>query len=380
MPATDRICLCTQEYPPQVGGVGVAARRLALHLLAAGYEVHVVTPCDSPDGSGEVRRASDEGVIVHRLEMPFGEGAANAPFALRELVRRLDDEVGFTLFHGFFLSAAYPAVAAAMRRVPRRPVVVSIRGNDALTLLDQPFCRATFLPALRQATWVTSVNQMYLDRVAEEVDIKDRCSVIRNGIVPPTQPVSWQLDDASRGVVGTVGQFRQVKDIPLLVRAYAGVSSRLRTRLSLAGYFHDREEEAWSRTLADELGVASEVQLTGQFPHSQVASHLRMMHVYVQSSAFEGLPNALLEAASCGVPLVATAVGGPGEVIRDGQDGLLVPHGEPRAMSAAIERVLDDDGLASRLSAGARKLAALLSPDRERDEWLALYDRLLGRL
>ncbi len=376
MSAATRICLCTAEYPPVVGGVGVAAQRLAGHLHAAGYEVHVVAMCAAPRVSSDVTLTDEGGVSVHRLLM---RGGSEAQFAYRALVRRLDAEVGFALFHGFFLSVGYAAVVAATQRAPRRPVVLSIRGGDAETLLDQPLCRATFLPALRKATWVTSVNQHLLNRVAEDVDISGRCSVIHNGIVPSVQPGSWQLEDANRGVVGTIGQFRIAKDIPLLVRAYAGVSSRLRKRLLLAGFFSDPNEEAWSHTLAEEFGIASSVEVTGQFPHSEVAGHLAGMHVYVQSSAFEGMPNALLEAATYGIPLVATAVGGPGEVIRDGENGLLVPHGEPRAMSEAIERVLADDDLARRLSDGGRRLVERMSPMRERDQWLSLYSRLLGR-
>ena len=96
------------------------------------------------------------------------------------------------------------------------------------------------------------------------------------------------------------------------------------------------------------------MELTGVFPHAQAHEHLARMRVYVQSSGAEGLPNALLEAANLGVPLVATAVGGMREVLANGRSALVVPHGEPAAMARAIARVLEDDELARRLSAGAR--------------------------
>jgi len=102
------------------------------------------------------------------------------------------------------------------------------------------------------------------------------------------------------------------------------------------------------------------------------------MHVYVQCSAFEGLPNTLLEAASLGIPLVATAVGGMREVLTDEETALLVPHGEPAKLARAIERILTDDDLALRLSAGARRLTAELSAEHEFAEWISLYRRLLS--
>jgi glycosyltransferase involved in cell wall biosynthesis len=178
-----------------------------------------------------------------------------------------------------------------------------------------------------------------------------------------------------------VGQFRKVKDIPLLIRAYQRVPAALRRRLLLAGYFSaaDASEEEWSRCLIEEFGIGDQVTVTGRFDHAAVFDHLRALHVYVQASAYEGLPNAVLEAASLGVPLVTTAVGGMAEILEDGVSALLAPHGDPASLGAAIAHVLADDALAQRLSQGALAVAASLSVARERAEWLALYARLLGQ-
>jgi len=370
-----RICLSTASYPPLQGGVAVASARLARHLAAAGYDVHVVTAVARDGAQGEVDSIEDGGVRVHRVfhQQPWGQAGL---FALRRFIGQLDRDAGFALFHGFFLPAAYPCLGVANRGVPR-PVIASIRGSDVMTLLDQPSTRALLLPVLRAATWITSVNEECLERVAAEVPIAGRHSVIRSGIALPSDEPAWALTDANRGVVGTVGEFRKVKDIPLLVRAYGALPRNARSRLLLAGFFADAEEEAWSTELLGELGLADEVTVTGSFPNADVGTHLRRMHVYVQSSAHEGLPNALLEAAARGVPIVATAVGGMNEVLVDGASALLVPHGDRDGLTRAIGRVLADQALARRLSAGARALAATLSPERERDDWLALYRRLI---
>jgi glycosyltransferase involved in cell wall biosynthesis len=373
----ERICLSSQVYPPEIGGVGVAAQRLAETLVSAGYDVHVIAPHQSTvPGVESVRTSLENGVHVHRVD--YTADLQRLAFALRALVKRLDERLRFALFHGFFLTAVYPCVAAVEAGGTKRPIIASIRGNDALTLKDHPYTRAAILAGLRRASWITSVSQTYLDRVAEEVDVSGRSSVIRNGVKPApeaTQP--WRLDVQNRGIVGSVGKLRKVKDVPLLVRGYAAVPSALRRGLLLGGSFDDPEEEAWTATLIREFGLESEVTLTGDFRQPEVFGHLRSMHVYVQSSAAEGLPNALLEAASLGVPLVATAVGGMREVLTDGETGLLVPHGEPAALGAAITRIVSSDALAEHLSQGARKLAAELSPERERAEWLALYRGLL---
>ncbi len=371
-----RICLSTATYTPQTGGVAVASARLARHLTTAGYDVHVVTPVVRAGAPGDVASADEHGIHVHRLahEQPWGQSGL---FALRRFLLQLDQRIGFSLFHGFFLTAAYPCLSVATRGVPR-PVIASIRGSDVMTLLDQPPTRALLMPVLRTATWITSVNEECLARVGGQVPIDGRSSVIRSGIEPlrpGTAP--WHLDDANRGVVGTVGEFRKVKDIPLLIRAYAATPQRLRRGLLLAGFFDDAEEAAWSTTLVDELGIAAQTIVTGPFSHAEVGTYLGRMHAYVQASAHEGLPNALLEAAAHGVPLVATSVGGMKEVLVDGESALLAPHGDRDALARAIRRVLEDEVLARRLSSGARALANTLSLERERDAWLALYRRLI---
>jgi glycosyltransferase involved in cell wall biosynthesis len=341
--------------------------------------VHVVTPVARAGAAGETERSEEAGPVhVHRVYLAEPD-MPEAQFALRRVLERLDAEVRFDLWHGFFLTAAYPCVILGGRPGRTRPVIASIRGSDVAMLLDLPFARAVLLPVLRKATWITSINDAYLLRVAEEVGIHNRSSVIRNSVSAELTPAGrWKPTPDTRGVVGTIGKFRKVKDIPLLVRAYAALPKAARRRLLLAGSWDDDEERAWSETLIAEFGIADDVEVTGAFPHEALPDVLSRLHVYVQSSADEGLPNALLEAAAFGVPLVATAVGGMREVLTDRDTGLLVPHGDPRALAAAIGEVLADDGLAARLSEGARRLAAEWSPERERDDWLRLYARLIA--
>jgi glycosyltransferase involved in cell wall biosynthesis len=365
-------------YPPTLGGVAGAARRLAGMLRDIGFTVHVVAVEEgAARPEGEFLSADEEGVVVHRIaQRAISNGTK---FALRDVILALDARHAFDLFHGFFLPSAEPCLMAMEATRPGRPLVASIRGNDVITLKDHPFHRTAMLEVLRKADWVTSVNRCYLDLVAEDVPVAGRSSVIRNSVAqqPPDAP-AWGLHRNNRGMVGMIGEFRKVKDVPLLVRAYAALPPDLRTGLLLAGFFTDPTEEEWTNALIDRFGLGGEVTRTGQFPASSAFEHLRALHVYVQCSAFEGMPNALIEAASLGVPLVATAVGGMAELLTDGETGLLVPHGDTAALSGAIRRILEDDALARKLGAGSRRLGAQLAPEVERSEWRALYGRLLA--
>ena len=101
-------------------------------------------------------------------------------------------------------------------------------------------------------------------------------------------------------------------------------------------------------------------------------------HIAVLPSYREGLPMALLEAVSCGRPIVAADVPGSREIARDGESALLVPPRDPAALAAAILQLADDPALRARLGAGGRRLVEReFSEERIAAATLALWRRLL---
>ncbi|HEU4522654.1 MAG TPA: glycosyltransferase family 4 protein, partial [Thermoanaerobaculia bacterium] len=106
------------------------------------------------------------------------------------------------------------------------------------------------------------------------------------------------------------------------------------------------------KSLSVRLGIGDRVVFTGY--RSDVQHILPQLTVSVQPSLSEGLSNTVLESMAAGTALVATLVGGTGEVVRDGENGLLVPAEDPRAIATAVERVLGDPDLAVRLGAAAQ--------------------------
>jgi glycosyltransferase involved in cell wall biosynthesis len=108
---------------------------------------------------------------------------------------------------------------------------------------------------------------------------------------------------------------------------------------------------------AAELGVAAHVTFTGFLPEADKLACMRRAHAVVNTSEKEGWGLTVLEANACGLPAIASAVPGLRDAVRDGETGVLVPHGDVARLSAALLRVLQDDAYRRRLSAGARAWA-----------------------
>lgn len=183
---------------------------------------------------------------------------------------------------------------------------------------------------------------------------------IHNGI-DPIAPLDDRAREALRReiglaaghrVVGTVGNLRPAKAHADLLAAIPAVFREFpEVRLVVAGA---GPMEADLARLAKGLGIAERVHWLGR--RSDVPRLLSVFDVFALSSAREGFPVAVLEAASAGVAMVATDVGGVGEVIHDGVTGRLVPPGRPDVLGQAIGSLLRDTDAARRMADAARDL------------------------
>ena len=96
--------------------------------------------------------------------------------------------------------------------------------------------------------------------------------------------------------------------------------------------------------------------------------------MYINSSDYEGISNAMLEAMAIGMPVVCTdcPIGGAKATISDGENGLLVPGRDAKKLAEAVDRVIEDKDLSNKLSANASKIRDLLSLDSITDQWMKL--------
>jgi glycosyltransferase involved in cell wall biosynthesis len=364
------ICFVTCEYPPVRGGIAKSAKRIVNHLLAAGLDVHVFTSTKRAKYSFTV----EEDVAIFRVPKFKNNEFHNA---CAKLIQEVDQCVRFDLFHGFFLFMSYPCIPA-IEKDPR-PLITSIRGVDVKWIMNaNSFHEEIGKVVLEHSSWVTSVSTESLDVVNGLANISDCSSFISNAIDTKNYPL-WSVNRTNEGVVGTVATFREKKNIPLLVSAYSNVSPALRKKLLLVGDFHRKHMEAESK-IREEIrkrSIQEEVDITGYIDNAEVPKYLLGMNVFVLSSDHEGMPNTVLEAAAAGMPIVSTSVDGVKDIFTNDVNALLVPPGNDQQLSSAIAQIIGDRDLSERLSRGSLKIAQQFNLDREKHEWLSLYNKFI---
>jgi glycosyltransferase involved in cell wall biosynthesis len=159
---------------------------------------------------------------------------------------------------------------------------------------------------------------------------------------------------ASARVIGTVGRLSEVKRQELLLRATAHLREQFPDLwLLLVG---DGPERARLERDAANLGIGDRVCFAGY--RSNPERFLQAMDLFALTSRSEGLPVSLLEAWASGLPVVCSAVGGIPMVVTSGEDGVLFPSGDEKALVIALAKVLGDRAFADRLAANGRKTAA----------------------
>jgi glycosyltransferase involved in cell wall biosynthesis len=186
------------------------------------------------------------------------------------------------------------------------------------------------------------------ERVAVIRNLCDLEHVARLAGEAPSLLVDW-----SRPTVAAVGRLQPVKAFDLLIEAFARIRRPAHCQLLILGEGPRRAE---LEQHVARSAVADRVHFLGFCPNP--FAYVARAQVLAMSSAWEGSPNVLIEAMTCGTPIVAADCPyGPREVLQDGKAGLLVSPRSAAALAEGIERVLLDSALAARLSAAGRERA-----------------------
>jgi glycosyltransferase involved in cell wall biosynthesis len=341
--------------PPPEGGMANQTRQLAQLLGKEGLDVRV-TRTNGPCRPAWLDRIRGVRGLARLAELRLQLRSLTA----HSQVMHVMANSGWA----WFLCAA-PAIRAATKR--NLPVVVNYRGGLAREFLAESSGRV--LPVLRQAHAVI-VPSRFLQEVFAGYGI--RADIIPNIVNREVfKPVA--RPDGGRHVVIT-RNLEHIYGIDIAIKALARVHAEFPDlTVSIAGAGPDR---AQLEALVATLQLTNVVRFTGRLDVNSVAQLYGQADIVLNSSRVDNTPNALLEAASCGVPIVSTQVGGVGFLLEHGRTAWLVPPESPEKLAEGLSHVLRDAPLRATLRANALQLAHACSWDVVKNQWLQLYDEL----
>jgi glycosyltransferase involved in cell wall biosynthesis len=395
-----RVLFLTESFHPVLGGGETHVRRLGANLVAMGHQVTVITR------RGDVAwPAEDEvdGIRVRRVP-PAGPGRTGkylmVPAALRAVLRegRHHDVIVVRATRVLGL----PGLLAG--RALGRPVILQPEINGELSgeALTWGWTRGRSLVPmvrglvrlrnlwLRDGDGFVAMSRKIRDEMIEAGVARERVTLIHHGVdtdrFRPARPGEREALRVSLGlpdglVVVFTGRLLRGKGLEALLAAFGEVAlAEPDVHLVLVGSGSGQalsiEEEL--RRDVRERGLQDRVVLTG--PVEAVEGHLKAADIFVFPSIFEALGISLVEAASCGLPAVASRTGGIVDVVEDGRSGVLVTPGRADELAASILSLVRDSSRRAEMGRRARGVA--LSGFDERDavlRYLSLFGEVVTR-
>lgn len=265
-------------------------------------------------------------------------------------------------------------VVCLLSRLAGRPYLLHVHGSEFADFYQEcrPAARRIVSATLARAELVLALSEAWrvtLQRISPQA----RIEVLMNAVpLPPLDSRPSPREGGSSLLF--FGEIARHKGVFELARAFAQVSDALPgLALVYAGTGSGVEE---TRRLTAQLGLGGRTEFTGWLEAERKRTALAGATIFVLPSFVEGMPMALLEAMSWGLPVIATPVGGVPEIVTNEVDGLLVPPGDVDALAAAISRLMGDPWLRERLGRAAREtVAARFSLDSAFERLLGIYRR-----
>jgi len=365
---------------PTYGGSGVVASELALSLAARGHVVHLFShqvPPRLARSSGEVQMHVSQG-----LPYPLFNSTPH-DLAVTSSILRVHRDEGIDILHAHYalphavsaILARSAAEADVGRPAPR--VVTTLHGTDITIVGSDPSYAPLTQYLISASDAATAVSESLARDTARHFCEGIRpCAieVIPNFVDTERFSPAPSTDDRPPQAVH-VSNFRPVKRVPWLIEAFARACQDREARLVLVG---DGPDQPAARETARRLGIGRRVRFLGE--RDALPELLAPADVFLLTSTEESFGLSALEAMSCGVPVVATAVGGVPEVVLDGITGLLSPADDQARYSERVRELLFDRPRARAMGRAARSdVLSRFGRDSVVAQYEALYRSVLAR-
>jgi L-malate glycosyltransferase len=336
---------------PTYGGSGIVATELGLELATRGHDVHFITyanPIRLDPGTPRI--------FYHEVEVSNYPLFQYPPYclALASRMAEVAEDYELDLLHVHYAiphSTAAMLAQQMMASKRRLPFITTLHGTDvSIVGMDRSYFPITKF-SIEHSDGITCISQDTRRETCEVFGVSNEIRVIYNFVNTELyRPMENRPNDEKR--LMHISNFRPVKRVNDCVRVLAEVLKTTPAHLYMVGDGPDRPE---AHRLARELGVERQVTFMGKQDH--VERLFPRMHVLLMPSEMESFGLGALEAMACGVPPVATRVGGLPELVTNGVDGFLESVGDIEAQSRRVVELLTNEPLHRQMAEAARRTA-----------------------
>jgi len=382
-----KICLVTHFFPPHIGGIEKVAEEQCKRLSKLGYQISVLTSKTKDQNEHCI-----EGIRVvpypvlglsERIGIPYPIPLFKAYKIFTEVIRECD----IVHAHGHPYISSYLAFKIAKKY--EKPLILTqhntfIDFQSSLNILEQFNDWVIGSGVLKDADKVITVSRKTREYVLKLGADDSKISVIYNGVdqnffYPMNKEKSRKQLGLPRSdiIILTVRRLVYKNGLDTLIKS-ASLLTREYPNLLFIVIGNGPDRNIIAKRIK-QLGISSNVRLTGFVPEEALPLYYNAADYFVlPSNSGEGLPMVLLEAMACGLPVIATTVGGTPEIIRDMINGALVPPRNQEALAKAISNLLSLKKESQAIGIKNRKIVeANLTWDKNVHRLIEIYEEFL---
>jgi glycosyltransferase involved in cell wall biosynthesis len=345
--------LCNGIYPDSVGGAEIHLFNLACRLAERRHNVYVITPVKNILNKTSNTKIPFTKISLKLWPKPF----AILSYVVKSIVPSFKLKKQTEIVHAH--TADYPTMITAFlfSLFNHKPYIVACRGSDIRMSSRKSLRRALQLPLLRNAKRVAVVSNEIAEILTQKYGMpRHKILVVGNAyderITQKIANIRLYAETKRSKRIICVANMRPEKDHMTLLKGFAMLVKDMdEVKLLLLGDGPLRgqlEEFCAKHRLRG-------VRFLGRLPYNDVLENVAKSDIFILTSVEEAMPNVVIEALALGKPVIATRVGGIQEIVKDGFNGLLISPRSPEQLTKALDTLLKDEKLYTRLSSNTTK-------------------------
>lgn len=355
------------------GGAERVIANLCNEALSNEYRVSIVTCMNKP--VGYELKPGIEHICIEKTSDVHYKNLGERFLKRRILLKKVLEECKPDVLLCFLPEPNF--LALSLKKYFDFPMLISVR-NDPAREYKNPVYRALMRVLYPKADGYIFQTKQAMEYFSFSKHIMDRACVIPNPLGREFVDYKRVPEENREKYIVNVGKLTGQKNQKLLIEAFSRIAGKFPDyQLHIYGE-GDRREEL--EAFVQELSLKDRVVMPGNV--SGLSEKIEAAALFVLSSDYEGMPNALMEAMAMGIPCISTncPCGGSDYLIRNSENGILVPVDEAEELAEAMEKLLADRELADKLGSNAVGIVEKLNPDVIHEMWKEYIKQYIGEL